>query len=92
MTAVARTWWPLFLVGSVFYATALLLFVLSVLVPPLRDLITKRPQHPSTFVVLHILENFSYGLGVWKGVVHQRSVRCLLPALTFRSGRLRSKV
>lgn len=91
LSAVARTWWPIFFLLSFFFNPIALLFAVSVIVPPLADLVTKRPRHPARYVVLHIVDNFSYGLGVWAGAVLARSPRCLLPAITLRSGRLRSK-
>lgn len=90
-TAIARTWWPIFFVLSFLVAPIALLFAISVIGPVLLEIVTKRPRHPFTYVVLHVLDNFSYGLGVWTGAIKVQSVRCLLPAITLRSGRLRSK-
>lgn len=89
--AVARSWWPFFVVLSVFSSRIALMFSLCVLAPPLIEILTKRPRNPSTFVALHILDNFSYGLGLWAGAIRQKSARCLLPALTVSSRRLRSQ-
>ena len=89
--AVSRSWWPLFAILSGFSNRILLMFSLCVLVPPLCELIVKRPRYPSSFVVFSILDNFSYGLGLWAGAIRQKSARCLLPVLTVSSRRLRSQ-
>jgi mycofactocin system glycosyltransferase len=89
--AVSRPWWPFFAILSGFSNRILLMFSLCVLVPPLVELIVKRPRYPSSFVVFSILDNFSYGLGLWAGAIRQKSARCLLPVLTVSSRRLRSQ-
>lgn len=89
--AVARSWWPVFALLSGFSSRISLMFSLCVLAPPLIELLAKRPRHPSTFVALFILDNFSYGLGLWVGALRAKSARCLLPALTVSSRRLRSQ-
>lgn len=89
--AVSRPWWPIFAILSGLSQRILLMFTLCVLVPPLTELATKRPRYPSSFVVFSILDNFSYGLGLWAGAIRQKSARCLLPALTVSSRRLRSQ-
>ncbi len=91
MLAVSRSWWPLAAVLSVVWSPLSLLFGLSVLLPPLIDVALKRPHHPTRFVLARVLDNFSYGLGVWSGAFRARSSGCLTPTITMRSGRLRSK-
>ena len=89
--AVARPWWPVFAVLSGLSSRVSLMFSLCVLVPPLIELMVKRPRYPSTFVAFSILDNFSYGVGLWSGAIRQKSLRCLIPALTVSSRRLRSQ-
>lgn len=89
--AVSRPWWPLFAILSGLSQRVSLMFSLCVLGPPLIELLTKRPRYPSTFVAFSILDNFSYGVGLWAGAIRQKSARCLLPALTVSSRRLRSQ-
>ena len=91
MSAIARTWWPVGALASVMYAPTFLLFTISVFAPPLLRVATQRLRYPVSFVAFTIADNFAYGLGVWQGAVRQRSLRCLWPAITLRSGRLRSK-
>jgi hypothetical protein len=67
------------------------MFAICVVAPPLIELLVKRPRYPSTFVVFSILDNFSYGTGLWAGAIRLKSGRCLLPVLTVSSRRLRSQ-
>jgi mycofactocin glycosyltransferase len=89
--AVARSWWPLFAIVSGLSSRISLMFAICVLAPPLIELLVKRPRYPSTFVAYFILDNFSYGLGLWVGAIRGKSVRCVLPVLTVSSRRLRSQ-
>ena len=89
--AVVRSWWPVFALLSVFSGRISLMFSICVLAPPLIEFLTKRPRYPSTFVALYVMDNFSYGLGLWVGALRAKSARCLLPALTVSSRRLRSQ-
>lgn len=91
VTATARTWWPLFALASLWSPRVLLMFAVSLMAPPLVELVTKRPRHPSRYVVLHLLDDLSYGLGVWQGALALRNGKCLLPAVVLPSRRLRSK-
>jgi mycofactocin system glycosyltransferase len=90
-TAVARAWWPLVAVLAVFVPRISLLLSLCVIAPPLIELVFKRPRYPSTYVALYILDNFSYGCGLWVGALREKSLRALLPVLTVSSRRLRSQ-
>ena len=89
--AVARSWWPLFTVLSGFSSRISFMFAICVVAPPLIELLVKRPRYPTTFVVFSILDNFSYGTGLWAGAIRLKSGRCLLPVLTVSSRRLRSQ-
>lgn len=90
-TATARTWWPLFALLSIFSTQVAFLFLLCVLLLPIIALIRDRPRRLFSFVGLYILDNFSYGAGLWVGAIRERSLRCLLPVLTLSARRLRSQ-
>ncbi len=89
--AVARSWWPLFAVLSGFSSRISLMWSICLVAPPLIELLVKRPRYPTTFVMYSVLDNFSYGLGLWAGAIRRKSARCLLPVLTVSSRRLRSQ-
>lgn len=82
--AVTRAWWPLFLLGSLFVPQALAMLVFSALVPATVGLVRRKPRRPMSFFFLRMVDDFAYGLGVWSGALRMKTVRCLLPVITFR--------
>jgi cellulose synthase/poly-beta-1,6-N-acetylglucosamine synthase-like glycosyltransferase len=89
--AVSRTWWPIFLALSGVFETIGMAFTVCVVVPAIVDVLRRRPRNPIAHLGFFILDDFSYGAGVWAGALKERSVRCMLPALTVSSRRLRSQ-
>lgn len=93
-SAVARPWWPLFLSASFLPRIGFrigTMFLFCVVVPPMWRMVRVRPDRPFGYLVLRILDGFAYGLGVWRGAIAERNVRCLLPAIGRSSVRLRSR-
>lgn len=90
-SAVARVWWPVFLVlGLWFFAPGFALFA-SLLIPAVYGLVRNKPRRVFGYMGLRMLDGLAYGAGVWTSVVRTRSVRCLLPTVTGPALRLRSK-
>ena len=81
-TAVTREWWPLFIAFSGF-PTVTVAFFLTLSGLLLADFRARRPENPAVYAVLRVLDNLAYGAGVWAGAFRTRSVRCLLPRLSF---------
>ena len=82
--AIHRAWWPLFLIASIPFIRVGAMLTFSVLVPPCIGLLRNKPQFPIRYLVVRILDNFAYGVGVWVGAWRTRSARCLLPVITVR--------
>ena len=82
--AIHRAWWPLFLIASIPFIRVAAMLTFSVLVPPCIGLLRNKPQFPVRYLVVRILDNFAYGVGVWVGAWRTRSARCLLPVITVR--------
>lgn len=82
--AVCREWWPAFVVAGMFSPDVTVAFFLPLSALLLVDLARSRPSNQALFVVLRVLDWFSYGAGVWAGAIARRSPRCLLPRLSVR--------
>jgi cellulose synthase/poly-beta-1,6-N-acetylglucosamine synthase-like glycosyltransferase len=82
--AIHRAWWPLFLIASIPFIRVGAMLTFSVLVPPCIGLLRNKPQFPIRYLVVRIVDNFAYGVGVWVGAWRARSARCLLPVITVR--------
>ena len=91
-SAVMRAWWPPILLVGQFSLRVGAVFVFSAFVPAIHGLMRKKPHHTFGYIALRILDPMAYGLGVWSGVLRERSFRCLLPVVTRGSIRLRSKM
>jgi hypothetical protein len=78
-------WWPLFAVASLVTTQPIITWSFCVLIPTLFALTKKKPRQPLTYVVVRSLDDMSYGIGVWKGAIQRKSLRCLLPVFTVRA-------
>ena len=90
-SAIARAWWPIFFVVSVFVFSAGFALFASLLVPAIYGVLRHQPQRIFRYMGLRILDNLAYGAGVWRGAITARSFRCLIPTITRSPLRLRSK-
>ncbi len=90
-SAIARAWWPIFFVLALFSFGAGFALFASLLIPAVYGLVRNKPQRIFGYMGLRILDNLSYGAGVWWGALRSRSLRCLVPAITRSPLRLRSK-
>ncbi len=90
-SAIARAWWPIFFVLALFSFGAGFALFASLLIPAVYGLVRYKPQRIFGYMGLRILDNLSYGAGVWWGAFRLRSLRCLVPAITRSPLRLRSK-
>ncbi len=81
--AVTRSWWPIALVVCLVSRRARRAVAVAALAPALVDWVRMRPRvDPVRWIVLRLLDDASYGLGVWVGCVTERSAAALAPELT----------
>ena len=75
-------WWPIALVLAIFSQRLRLLFIATALAPAVHEWWTKRPHLDVVrFTLMKMLDNTSYGAGVWKGVVATRNAAPLIPTV-----------
>ena len=80
--ALGRVWWPIALVLAIFSQRLRLLFIATALAPAVHEWWTKRPHLDVVrFTLMKMLDNTSYGAGVWKGVVATRNAAPLIPTV-----------
>ena len=80
--AIGRVWWPIALVLAIFSQRLRLIFVAAALAPAVYEWWTKRPHLDVVrFALMKMLDNASYGAGVWKGVVVTRNAAPLIPTV-----------
>lgn len=82
--AVRRAWWPLFVTASFFSVRATAMYTFALFTPLMFGILRNKPRAVGSYVALRIIDDLSYGAGVWVGAILQCSPRCLLPVLTVR--------
>ncbi|SFN30191.1 mycofactocin system glycosyltransferase [Actinomadura madurae] len=84
---VTRTWWPLAVPVGVAVPRLRLPLAAAVLGPAAAALRRQGGSSlgPLTWTGLRVLDEFAYGLGVWRGCVEERTVAPLLPRLWWTS-------
>lgn len=90
--AVTRVWWPLAIVLAVFSRRARTILAVAAVTPAMIEWLRDRPRlDPIRYTLMRLLDDTSYGLGVWRGAIRERQTRPLLIALSratrYREGR-----
>jgi mycofactocin glycosyltransferase len=81
--AAARAWWPAAVALTVVSRRARLAMAVAAVGLPLADWFRERPPlDPARYVLLRIVDDLAYGLGVWEGSWGARTIAPLLPHLT----------
>lgn len=87
--AVTRVWWPLIIVLAIFSRRAKRLLIFAVMLPLLYE---QRPGNSRSVpwksfpqnIAMRIVDHGSYSVGVWKGMLHSRTVGPLLPRINVK--------
>jgi mycofactocin system glycosyltransferase len=82
--AVTRVWWPVVMLLALFSARASVLLVICTLVPIMGGVLRQKPANPFSYALLRIVDDLSYCAGVWIGAIRTRSIRCMLPVVSWR--------
>jgi mycofactocin system glycosyltransferase len=97
LNGLTRAWAPAFVLG-LFVPRTRRAAGLALLTPALHEWWTTRPDlDPVRYALLHMVDDVSYGTGVWAGSLKARTLRPLLPRVILRSrvwssGALRSQL
>ncbi len=84
-STLSRAWWPVALPVAVAVPRLRLPLAALVLAPPVLGWAERRPpMDPVRYVSARLLDDVAYSLGVWQGCLRHRTVRPLLPKLTWR--------
>ena len=82
-TALTRSWWPVAVLTMLVSRRARRVVGAAIVVPTLLEWWkVRRSIDPIRFGLLRLLDDGSYGFGLWKGAWARRSVAALLPDLT----------
>ena len=71
--AITRSWWPIAVVLALVSRRVRVVLALAAFVPPAVEWLTKKPSlDPIRFTALRLLDDASYGIGVWRNAVRTR--------------------
>jgi mycofactocin glycosyltransferase len=80
--AITKVWWPIAVVLAIFSRRARVALCAAALVPSLAEWWTKRPRlDPVRYTLMRIIDDASYGTGVWKAAWRERSLDALKPEI-----------
>lgn len=83
---VIRVWWPLALPLGLAVRRLRLPLAAAILAPPaLAYRRTGTTLGPTPWIALRLLDDLAYGLGVWRGCVHHRTLAPICPRLWWMS-------
>ena len=89
--ALRRAWWPFVATGALVSRRVRRVALAAVVLPPAADIaLGKRSDAalgPHEWLALRLLDDVSYGAGVWAGALRARSAGALRPDLTTWPGR-----
>lgn len=89
--AITRVWWPIVVVLAIFSKRVRTVLGLAALVPAAVEWSKKKPAlDPARFTALRLLDDASYGIGVWRNAIRTRQPKPLSIALG-RASRYREK-
>lgn len=79
-SAITRTWWPLVVAASLVSRRARRILLVSAVVPNLWRWSRRRPGiDPVRYTALRVIDDVSYGAGVWSGVVASKKLDAVTP-------------
>jgi len=80
--ASTRSWWPVSFGAALVSRRARVLVGLAAVGPKLSDWARDRPElDPMRYTTLRLLDDVSYGAGVWKGAAAAQSLAALVPSI-----------
>lgn len=78
--AVTRVWWPIAVLLALVSKRARLALAAAVVVPAMYEWATKKPGiDPLRYTALRVIDDASYGTGVWRGVAEKRNLGPVRP-------------
>lgn len=79
-SAATRAWWPIAVILALVSRRARKVLFVVALVPAMYEWWSQRPAlDPLRYIALRLIDDVSYGAGVWEGVIAHRSADALMP-------------
>ena len=79
-SAITRTWWPIVVVLALVSKRARRVLAVSAVVPNIWRWTRRKPEvDPLRYVALRVIDDASYGAGVWSGARREGSWDAITP-------------
>jgi mycofactocin system glycosyltransferase len=79
-SAITRAWWPIAVIMALISRRARMVLLAAAVIPPMHEWWSERPElGPLRYLALRVIDNASYGVGVWEGAISHRSADALKP-------------
>lgn len=79
-SAITRAWWPIAVIMALVSRRARTVLFAAALIPAMYEWWSRRPAlDPLRYFAVRLIDDASYGLGVWEGVITNRSADALMP-------------
>lgn len=83
-SAITRAWWPIVVILALVSRRARNVLLAAALIPAMYEWWSKRPAlDPLRYLTLRLIDDASYGAGVWEGAIAHRSVKVLMPDVSW---------
>jgi hypothetical protein len=83
VAALLRVWWPITAVAALVSPRIRRAAITAAIALPLLDMRKERIDvRPAEYVALRVLDDLSYGAGVWLGAIENRTLAPLLPSIS----------
>ena len=79
-SAITRAWWPIAVILALLSRRARTVLLAAAVIPAMYEWWSKRPAlDPLRYLAIRLIDDASYGAGVWEGAVARRSTDALKP-------------
>ncbi|MHB1089946.1 MAG: mycofactocin biosynthesis glycosyltransferase MftF, partial [Ilumatobacteraceae bacterium] len=79
-STVTRSWWPIAVILALVFPRARRVLLAAALIPAMYEWWSQRPAlNPLQYLALRLIDDASYGAGVWEGALAHRSIDALKP-------------
>lgn len=82
-SAITRAWWPIAVILALVSRRARTVLLTAALIPAMYEWWSQRPAlDPLRYLAIRIIDDASYGAGVWEGVIAHRSTEAIMPEVS----------
>jgi len=79
-SAITRAWWPIAVILALLFRRARTVLLAAAMIPAMYEWWSMRPKlDPARYLALRVIDDASYGVGIWEGAIVNHSTDALMP-------------